>query len=140
MTKKYELNPYLYFDGRCAEAIEFYRKAVDAEPMMVMQYKDAPPEAKAQGCGSMDPNKVMHATLNIGGSRLQMSDGPCTGKFDGFSLGVTVAGAADAERIFKALSDGGKVDMPLTKTFFSPAFGMLTDRFGVKWMVHVGQS
>jgi PhnB protein len=135
MTKKIELNPYLFFDGRCGEAIEFYKKAVNAEPLFVMQYKDAPPEAKGQ-CASIDPNKIMHATLGIGGSRLQMSDGPCSGKFDGFSIGLTVP-LSDAERVFKALSEGGKIEMPLSKTFFSPAFGTLTDRFGVKWMVHV---
>jgi PhnB protein len=141
MTKNYAVTPYLFFDGRCEEAIEFYGKTVNAEPIMLMRYKDAPPEAKAQEChGQISENKVMHARVRIGGSTVMLSDGPCSGKFDGFSLSLTAPTAADAERSFKALSAGGKVDMPLNKTFFSPAFGMLTDRFGVKWMVYVEAS
>jgi PhnB protein len=139
MTKNYQVSPYLIFDGRCEEAIEFYRKTVEAEQLMLMRYKDMPPEAKAQLCGpKVDENKVMHARLKIGGSTILLSDGPCSGKFDGFSLSLTVSAPTEAERLFTALSTGGKVDMPLSKTFFSPAFGMLTDRFGVKWMVYVG--
>jgi PhnB protein len=141
MTKANALNPYLFFDGRCEEAIEFYRQTVDAEPLMVMRYKDAPAEAKAQPCTTVSENKVMHARLRIGGSTIMLSDGPCSGKFDGFALSLTAPNAADAERMFAGLSAGGRVEMPLAKTFFSPAFGMLTDRFGVKWMVIVeGQS
>jgi len=138
MTKNCAVNPYLFFDGRCEEAIEFYRKAINAEPLMLMRYKDAPAEAKAQQCGApINENKVMHARLRIGDSTISMSDGPCSGKFDGFALSLTAPSPADAERLFAALAPGGKVDMPLGKTFFSPAFGMLTDRFGVKWMVYV---
>jgi PhnB protein len=141
MTKNYAVTPYLFFDGRCEEAIEFYGKTVNAEPIMLMRYKDAPAEAKAQQCDApIHENKVMHARVRIGGSTVMLSDGPCSGKFDGFSLSLTAPTAADAERSFKALSAGGKVDMPLNKTFFSPAFGMLTDRFGVKWMVIVEAS
>ena len=144
MTKNYEVSPYLFFTGRCEEAIEFYRKTVNAEAIMLMRYKDMPPEAKAQQkqqneqCGtSIDENKVMHARLRIGGSTVLLSDGPCSGKYDGFALSLTAPNAEDAQQFFAALSAGGKVDMPLNKTFFSPAFGMLTDRFGVKWMVYV---
>lgn len=139
MTKKSAVNPYLFFNGRCEEAIEFYGKAVGAESLMLVRYKDAPPETKAQHqqqCNSpMDETKVMHARLRIGDSMFMLSDGPCSGKYDGFALSLTAPSAADAERSFAALSAGGKVDMPMAKTFFSPAFGMLTDRFGVKWMV-----
>jgi PhnB protein len=140
MTKNYNVSPYLFFDGRCEEAIEFYRKTVHAEPLMLMRYKDMPAEAKTQCNSTIDGNKVMHARLRIGGSTILLSDGPCSGKYDGFSLSITVPEPADAERLFTTLSAGGKVDMPLNKTFFSPAFGMLTDRFGVKWMVYVGTS
>jgi PhnB protein len=138
MTNSYSVHTYLFFDGRCEEAIEFYRKTIGAETQMVMRYKDAPPEAKAQQCGPPNSeNKVMHASLRVGDSTLMMSDGPCSGKFDGFALSVRPPNAAEAERVFADLSAGGRVEMPMTKTFFSPAFGMLTDRFGVKWMVHV---
>jgi len=141
MTTNYALNPYLFFDGRCEEAIEFYRKTLGAEQLMLMRYKDAPAEAKSQQCDTpISENKVMHARLRIGGSTIMLSDGPCSGKFDGFSLSLTAPNPAEAERLFTALSAGGRVDMPLAKTFFSPAFGMLTDRFGVKWMVIVEAS
>jgi PhnB protein len=141
MTKNYAVNSYLFFDGRCEEAIEFYRKTINAELLMLMRFKDAPPEAKAQQGGApINENKVMHARLRIGDSTILLSDGPCSGKFDGFSLSLTVPSSADAERLFAALSAGGQVNMPMAKTFFSPAFGMLTDHFGVKWMVYVGTS
>lgn len=140
MTKNPAVNPYLLFDGRCEEAIQFYKKTIGAETIMLMRYKDAPAESKPQGCGSQDENKVMHARLRIGSSIIMLSDGPCSGKFDGFSLSLTASSPADAERYFAALSEGGKVDVPLTKTFFSPSFGILTDRFGVKWMVNVDAS
>ena len=138
MTTKYAVNPYLFFDGRCEEAIEFYKKTVGAEQLMLMRYNDAPPEAKAQQCGPAgSENKVMHARLRIGDSTILLSDGPCSGKYDGFALSLTAPSADEAGKLFAALSAGGKVDMPLAKTFFSPAFGMATDRFGVKWMVYV---
>jgi PhnB protein len=144
MTKKYAVNPYLFFDGRCEEAIEFYRKTVGAEQLMLMRYKDAPAEAKAQQsqqCNTpINENKVMHARIRIGEATVMLSDGPCSGKYDGFSLSLTAPSAADAERVFAGLSAGGRADMPLAKTFFSPAFGMLTDRFGIKWMVIVDTS
>jgi PhnB protein len=141
MTKNYAVNTFLFLDGRCEEAIEFYRKTIGAEPLMLMRFKDAPPEAKAQQGGApINENKVMHARLRIGDSTIMMSDGPCSGKFDGFLLSLTVSSPADAESLFAALSEGGRVEMPMAKTFFSPAFGMLIDRFGVKWMVYVGTS
>jgi PhnB protein len=130
------LQPYLFFEGRCEEAIEFYRQALDAKVLMLMRFKDSPePAACAPGTGE----KVMHASLMIGSTSIYVSDGRCRGKsgFEGFSLSLTVAELAEAERLFAALSDGGQVGMPLAKTFFSPGFGMVTDRFGVPWMVHV---
>jgi len=129
---------YLFFDGRCEEAIEFYRKAIGAEVEMLMRYKECPDPQP----GSVPPgaeNKVMHSCLKIGDSRVMASDGRCQGKpnFQGFSLSLTVANEAEADRAFKALGDGGNVQVPLTKTFFSPRFGMVADRFGVGWMVIV---
>jgi PhnB protein len=135
------LQPYVYFEGRCEEAIEFYRKAIGAEVQLLMRYKDAPephrPDALPPGHG----DKVMHATLRIGGSTMQVSDGRCKGppKFDGFSLSLTVSSEADAKRFFAALSDGGQVLMPMAKTFFSANFGMVTDRFGVMWLVYIAR-
>lgn len=130
-----QLNAYLFFEGRCEEAIDFYRSALGAETLMLMRFKDCP-EPMDHG----DPNKVMHASLRIGNTTLQVSDGRCAGTsdFKGFGLSLTVSSEDEAERLFKALSEGGKVGMPLAKTFFSPKFGMVSDRFGVLWMVHVG--
>jgi PhnB protein len=131
------VQPYLYFDGRCEEAIEFYRKALGAEVDVLMRYKDCPetpqPGMVPPGAG----NKVMHASFRIGETRVLASDGHCLGKpsFQGFALALTVADAAEAGRKFSLLADGGQVSMPLAKTFFSPSFGMLADRFGVSWSV-----
>ena len=135
-----QIQPYLFFDGRCEEALEFYRKTVGAEVKMLMRFKDSPEPAQPGGApGSAD--KVMHACFQIGDTQIMASDGECSGKpsFKGFSLSLTVADEAAAKRAFTALGDGGQVQMPLTKTFFSPSFGMLADRFGVSWMVFVAQ-
>ena len=131
--------PYVFFDGRADEAFAFYRQALGAEIEMLMRYKENP-DASNQPPG-LDGNKVMHACLKIGDTRIMASDGHCTGQpnFQGFALALSVSSEAEAERTFGALADGGQVRMPLTKTFFSPRFGMLTDRFGVMWMVIVGQ-
>jgi PhnB protein len=136
-----QIKPYLNFDGRCEEAIEFYRLALGAEVMMLHRFKDSP---EAQTPGVISPgaeNKVMHVTLRIGNSIVQASDGRCAGRatFQGISLSLTVPTEAEAERYFTALADGGQVQMPLTKTFFSARFGMVADRFGVLWMVLVGE-
>ena len=133
------VQPYLFFDGRCEEAIEFYRKALGAEVSMLMRYKDSPEPPQPGMVPPGSENKIMHASLRIGDTTLMASDGHCQGKpnFDGFSLTVNAADEAEARRLFAALSDGGQVRMPLTKTFFSPSFGMLADRFGVGWMVIV---
>ncbi len=130
------LEPYLFFDGRCEEALDFYRKAIGAEVEMMMRFKESP-DASHNPPGSGE--KIMHASFLIGKSRVMASDGRCTGKpsFQGFSFSLTAANEAEADRLFAALSDGGQVQMPLAKTFFSPKFGMVADRFGLAWMVIV---
>jgi PhnB protein len=134
-----KVEPYLFFDGRCEEAIEFYRKTLGAEVAMLMRFKDSPEPAQPGMVPPGAENKIMHATLRLGETTVMASDGQCGGtpKFDGFALSITAANQAEAERLFDALGEGGKVRMPLTKTFFSPCFGMLADRFGVAWMVIV---
>ena len=128
------LQPYLFYEGRCDEALEFYRDALGAEVTMLMRYKDCP-EPTPPGIGE----KMMHANLRIGDATLFVSDGECGGEpgFTGFGLSLTVADDATAEQFFAALSNGGQVRMPLAKTFFSSKFGMVADRFGVLWMIYV---
>lgn len=135
-----QVQPYLDFNGRCEEAIEFYKKALGATVQMLMRFKDCP-EPCPDGMDPAAANKVMHASLRIGDSTVMASDGRCKGQaaFAGISLTLTAPNDAEAGRRFKALSDGGQVTMPLTKTFFSSSFGMVTDRFGVSWMVIVEQ-
>ncbi len=134
-----KVEAYLNFDGRCEEAIEFYRRALGAEVEMMMRFKESP-EPPPPGCVAPgSENKIMHASLRIGESSVMMSDGHCGGKpgFQGFSLSLRAATEAAVDRLFAALADGGKVLMPLAKTFFSPRFGMVADRFGVQWMILV---
>ena len=131
------VQPYLFFDGRCEEAIEFYKSALGAKVEMLLRFKESP-EPPAPGMvppGSGD--KVMHTSFRIGDTTVMASDGRCQGEpsFQGFSLALTAADEAEAERLFAALADGGQVQMPLAKTFFSPRFGMVADRFGVSWMI-----
>src|SRR5919106_1623823 len=132
-----QVQPYLFFNGRCEEAVEFYRGALGAKVEMLMRYKDSPDPPPPGMVPPGSENKVMHASLRIGDTTVMASDGNCSGqpRFQGFSLSISVADCAEAERRFKALADGGQVQMPLTKTFWSPCFGMLVDRFGVGWMV-----
>lgn len=127
---------YLFYEGRCEEAIEFYKQAVGAKVEMLMRYRESPEPAQMPP-GADD--KVLHACFRIGDTAVMASDGHCSGKpdFKGFGLSITVKTEADADRTFNALGNGGKVLMPLTKTFFSPRFGMLSDKFGVMWMVIV---
>jgi PhnB protein len=131
-----QIQPYLSFEGRCDEAIEFYKKAIGAKVDMLMRFKDAPDQSMVSP-GSAE--KVMHAALRAGDATLLMSDGRCTGSanFHGIALALSAANDADAERMFNALAEGGKVNMPLAKTFFSPKFGMVADKFGVGWMIMV---
>ena len=132
------LQPYLSFDGRCKEAIEFYRSALGAEVTMLMRFRESPEPGM---CTPEAGDKVMHASLRIGDSTLLLSDGRCGGKpaFHGFALSLSVPNEAEAERLFASLADGGEVQMPLPKTFFAPRFGMVADRFGVCWMLIVAQ-
>lgn len=130
------VEPYLFFEGRCEEALAFYRQALGAEVTVLMRYKESPdPGMSPPGA----EEKVMHANLRIGETTLMASDGLCKGQpaFQGFSLSLAVADEAEARRLFTALSEGGVVQMPLAKTFWSPCFGMVVDRFGVSWMVTV---
>ncbi|HEY7715503.1 MAG TPA: VOC family protein [Candidatus Binatia bacterium] len=133
------IEPYLFFNGRCAEAIEFYRKALGAEVLMMMRFKESPEPPPPGMLPAGFEDKIMHATLRIGDATVMASDGRCTGQtsFQGFSLSLTAANEDDAKRKFTALAEGGEIQMPLGKTFWSPCFGMVADRFGVGWMVTV---
>jgi PhnB protein len=133
------IEPYLFFNGRCEEVIEFYKRALGAELLFLMRNREAPEQPPPGELPPGSENKVMHATLRIGSSNIMLSDGHCDGKpaFNGFSLSLDAADEAEAERLFAALCDGGTVQMPLAKTFWSPRFGMVADRFGVSWMVSV---
>lgn len=130
---------YLFFEGRCEEAVEFYRRALGAEVEMLMRFDDSPEPAACDALPADAGAKVMHASFRIGETAVMASDGRCSGQpaFQGFSLSLTAAGEAEADRLFSALADGGTVQMPLGKTFFSPRFGMVADRFGVSWMIYV---
>ena len=133
-----QVQPYLFFEGRCEEAIEFYRKTLGAQVLMMMRFSDSP-VPQQPGCPEVPGDKVMHATIRIGQTTLMASDGRAAGKpkFEGFSLSLTAAHSAEAERLFNALAEGGQIQMPLATTFFSPRFGMVADRFGVSWMIIV---
>ena len=137
-----QVQPYLFFDGNCEEAVKFYQRALGAEVTMLMHYKDSPEPQNAEMCTPMSADKVMHANFRIGSTNILASDGPSHGapSFKGFSLSLTVTDQSQAKKFFAALSDGGQIQMPLDKTFFSPLFGMVADRFGVCWMVYVTPS
>jgi len=130
---------YLFFDGRCEEAIEFYKKVLGAEVTMLMRFKDSPEPPQPGMIPPGSENKIMHVSFRVGDTTVMASDGRCTGQanFQGFSLSLTVANEAEADRKFAALAEGGQVQMPMAKTFRSPRFGMVTDRFGLGWMVSV---
>jgi PhnB protein len=133
------IQPYLFFNGSCEQALEFYRKALGAEIEVMMRYKESPEPPKP---GMVPPgfeNKIMHTSFRIGQTTVMASDGCHADKtnFQGFSLSLAVDTEAEADRYFAALAQGGQVRMPLTKTFWSPRFGMLEDRFGIGWMISV---
>ena len=137
-----KVESYLMFEGRCEEALDFYRTALGAKVGMLMRFKDNPEPAAGQGCAEGSgpgpkPEMVMHAEFTVGQTTLMASDGMGSGKtsFQGISLALSPADEAEAKRLFDALADGGQVQMPLTKTFYSKAFGMVADRWGVPWMV-----
>ena len=135
--------PYLMFNGRCEEALGFYKKALGAEIGMMMRFKEAPQEDNAgePGCapGQIDGDKIMHSAFQVKGTTVMASDGMASTppKFEGFSLTISARDEPEAERFFAALADGGKIEMPLMKTFFAKSFGVVSDRFGVNWMVIV---
>lgn len=138
------VQPYLMFEGRAEEAAKFYEKAIDAKIGDFMRYKDAPTDGgpPPEGCApgpAMTPEKIMHMSLKVGDATIMASDGMCSGKpnFQGISLALIAKSEAEANKKFAALGEGGQVQMPLGKTFFSPAFGMVADKFGVSWMVVV---
>jgi PhnB protein len=133
------VQPYLFFNGRCEEAVEFYREALGAEVEMLMRFKDSPEPPKP---GTVPPgfeSKIVHVSFRVGDTTLMASDGCSAEKanFEGFSLSLAVATEAEVDRVFAALADGGRVRMPPAKTFWSPRFGMVEDRFGVGWMITV---
>jgi PhnB protein len=130
------VQPYLFFDGRAEEAIAFYKQAVGATVEMLMRNKESP---DPQMCTPGTEEKIMHAAINVGETMVLLSDGYAKGQptFEGFGLALSTKTEAEADKIFAALSEGGKVTMPLSKTFFSPRFGMLHDKFGVHWMIMV---
>jgi len=134
-----QVQPYLFFDGRAEEAIDYYRRTLGAEVVMMLRFKDSPEPTNCAPPGAGD--KVMHAAFRIGETTVLGSDGRCAGQpnFQGFALSLTVPDEATADRFFNALADGGQVQLPLTKTFFSPRFGMVADRFGIAWMIYVAQ-
>ena len=133
-----QIQPYLFFAGRCQEAIDFYRHALDAQVEMLMRYDESPEPAPPGRLPAGFESKIMHCSLRIAGNVIMASDG-CDeqSKFSSFSLAMSVPTEADVDRIFAALAEGGQVQMPPAKTFWSPRYGMVTDRFGVNWMVMV---
>jgi PhnB protein len=136
-----KVQPYLYFDGKCEEALKFYEKVLGAKVVMQMRFKESPSPSNPEMCPPGSDDKIMHVTFKIGDTEIMASDGENKGRpvFQGISLSVSVPTEAEADRIFGQLAESGHVQMPLTKTFFSPKFGMVADRFGVSWMVIVGQ-
>jgi len=134
-----QVQPYLFFNGRCSEAMEFYQKALGARIDRVLRFNEAPQPPPANQLPPGWGDKVMHASFHIGDTEVMASDAMSQepAAFNGFSLSLEVANEAEADRLFAALTDGGQVRMPLGKTFFSPRFGMGVDRFGVHWMVTV---
>ena len=138
-TNHQVIQPYLFFNGSCEAAVTFYQKAIGAQVEMMMRFKDSPEAPPPGTVPAGYENKIMHTSFRVGGSVVMASDGCSEGKanFQGFSLSLTVPNEAEADRVFAALSDGGQVQMPLGKTFWSPRFGMLTDRFGLGWMISV---
>ncbi len=132
-----KVQPYLFFDGRCEEAIEFYKRVLGAEVVMMMRFSDSPDPPPPGMVAPGSENKIMHAAMRIGETEVMASDGRAMGKpeFKGVTLSLSVASEAEADRLFNALGNGGQVQMPIGKTFFSPRFGMVADRFGVSWMV-----
>jgi PhnB protein len=131
------IQPYLFFNGSCEQAIEFYRKALGAEVEMMMRFKESPEPPPPGAVPPGFENKIMHASFRVGQTTVMASDGCSADKlgFQGFSLSLSVPTEAEADHAFNTLADGGQVKMPLMKTFFSSCFGMLEDRFGIGWII-----
>lgn len=132
-----QIQPYLFFEGRTEEALEFYKSKLGAQVEFMMRYKENPdPKYNPPNSGE----KVMHSCFRVGDTQVMASDGNCSGKpsFQGFSLTFNAADEADAKRRFNALAEGGQVNLPLSETFFAKSFGMVADRFGLNWMVMAG--
>ncbi|MDB5744681.1 MAG: 3-demethylubiquinone-9 3-methyltransferase [Polaromonas sp.] len=134
-----QVQPYLFFDGRCEEALTFYRTALGAEVTALMRFKDSPEPPSPGSCAPGSEEKIMHANFRIGQTELMASDGRAMGQpaFQGFSLSLSPPSDAEAQRLFSLLSEGGQVQMPLSTTFFASSFGMVADRFGLPWMIVV---
>jgi PhnB protein len=131
------VQPYLFFDGKCEEALDFYKQALGAKVDMMMRFSESPEKPPAGTMPAGSENKVMHAAFHVGDTQIMASDGHCAGKpsFQGFGLSIDAKSDSEAEKLFTALSKGGQVQQPLTKTFFASKFGMVSDKFGVMWMV-----
>ena len=132
-----KVQAYITFGGRCEEALEFYKKSLGAEVTGVMRWKESRDKDMKAPPGYEE--KVMNAAFRIGDTELMADDGmgESTPEFKGMTLAIETADDAEARRIFTALGEGGMVTMPLVKTFWTSSFGMLTDKFGVPWMVNV---
>ncbi len=128
------VQPYLSFEGRAQEAIDFYQSALGAKVEVIMHFKDAPPDMQAH---MPHKDKIMHAAFKVGDTTIMASDGQCNGKsqFSGVTLTLNATSSGEAEKLFNALAAGGKVNMPMSETFFAHRFGMVADKFGVGWMV-----
>ena len=127
-----QLTPYIIFQGNCEEALKFYEKALNGSIGQVMRYSDAP----GQNQMGMEPNKIMHSHFLADGNILFMaSDGPTDAGNSGIvHLSINFTDAGSIQNAFAALSDGGKVNMPLQDTFWGATFGMLQDKYGIRWM------
>ena len=132
-----QAQPYVFFNGKCEEALEFYKQALGAKVEMMMRFSEAPEKPQPGMVPPGSENKIMHAAFKVGDTQILASDGHADGKpvFQGFGLAISVANDAEAAKLFNAVGKGGKVQAPLGKTFFASSFGMVTDKFGVLWMV-----
>jgi PhnB protein len=135
------VQPYLFFDGKCEEALNYYKSKLGAKVDMMMRFKESPETASMQGLPANSGEKIMHSAFHIGDTQLMASDGMCGGKpnFQGLSLSIAVDNDATAERMFNALKADGKAQMPMTETFFASRFGVVADKFGVSWMIIHGK-
>ena len=131
------VQPYLFFDGKCEEALDFYKGAIGAKVEMLMRFKENPDKPDPSHMPPNSDDKVMHAAFRVGDTQVLASDGQCAGKpsFQGFGLTLNAKDDAEAEKLFAAVGKGGQVQQPLVKTFFASKFGMVTDKFGIMWMV-----